>query len=122
MTITYDPQQFLELYRSELGQALWLFLNEPASVLRMETATYLGRPALEALSPSLQQQFGPAVFEDRVKRMAGHMVRQILQAHGYQLDRTGVKITTPGNGFNTAARYVCVTPGVTTGATQYPED
>lgn len=105
MQPNYEPQQFSEMFKTDLGQALWRFLNEPESMLRMETATYLSRPALEALSPSMQARFGDAVFEDRMKRMAGHMVRQIMEANGYRLDRTGVRITTEGNGFSTAARY-----------------
>ncbi|MGY4366796.1 hypothetical protein ACVW1A_002861 [Bradyrhizobium sp. LB1.3] len=111
MPATYQPQQFSETFKTSLGQQIWAFLNEGENLIRMETASYLSRPALEALSPILKRRFGDAVFEDRIKRMTGHMVRQILEAHGYRLDRTGVRITTEGNGYSTAARYTLPASG-----------
>jgi len=103
--MNYRAQQFSETFNTQLGQEVWTFLNDRENLIRMETATYLSRPALEPLSPKLKARFGDAAFEDRMKRMTGHMVRQILEAHGYRLDRTGVRITTEGNGYTTAARY-----------------
>jgi hypothetical protein len=106
MTLEYKPQQFSSLFNTPLGQGLWSFLNEPDSLLRMETATYLGRPALEPLSPVLEQRFGDDVFADQMKRMCGHMVRQVLESRGYRLDRNGVPITTTGNRFSSGSRYI----------------
>lgn len=104
----YRPDKFAMTFKDESGQALWDFLNEPETVIRMETASYLSRPAVEPLSPSLLQRFGPMVKRDRIKQMIGHMARQVMEAKGYSLDRSNVKITRVGNMFASASRYVKV--------------
>ena len=76
----------------------------------MEIATYLDRPAIEALSPTLLQRFGGQVAQNQVKRMIGHMVRQIMEARGYRLDRSGVPITRRGNIFFSGSRYIRSAP------------
>jgi hypothetical protein len=102
----YDPQHFSDTFKTELGQSIWAYLNEPDNLVRMDTATYLGRPAVEPLSPGLQARFGAPAFEDRVKQATGHMIRQIMERQGFKLDRNGVRITTPGNRFTSGSRYV----------------
>jgi len=102
----YRPDKFAMTFKDEGGQAIWDFLNERETVLRMETASYLGRPAIEPLSPVLLQRFGPAIKRVRLKQMIGHMVRQILEVRGYSLDRSTVKITRIGNVFASGSRYV----------------
>ncbi len=102
----YRPDKFANTFKNEAGQALWDFLNEPDNVLRMVTASYLGRPAVEPLSPALLQRFGPSIKRVRLKQMIGHMVRQVLEARGYRLDRSTVKITRVGNMFASGSRYV----------------
>jgi len=93
-------------FKDEGGQALWGFLNERENVLRMETASYLGRPAIEPLSPMLLQRFGPSIKRVRLKQMIGHMARQIMEARGYRLDRSTVRIARIGNMFASGSRYV----------------
>ena len=102
----YRPDKFVNTFKEEGGQALWDFLNEPDNVLRMVTASYLARPAVEPLSPALLARFGPSIKRDRLKQMIGHMVRQVLEARGYRLDRGNVKITRVGNMFASGSRYV----------------
>lgn len=104
--MTYVPKNFSSLFETQLGQDLWAFLNEDANIIRMETATYLSRPAVEPMSPLLEARFGEPVFEDQVKRMTGHMIRQIMEPRGYRFDRSGVPITSPKNRFYSGARYV----------------
>lgn len=103
----YDRSRYASTYADSDGGAIWAFLNEIENVVRMETATYLRRPAAEALSPSLLERFGEPIRENRVKQMIGHMVRQVLEAKGYRIDRNSVRIGTPGNIFTTATRYTC---------------
>lgn len=102
--MSYDPQNFGDLYQAPLGQELWPFLNEPANIIRMETATFLRKPAVEPLSPVLLERFGEAVLDQRIKQLVGHMVRQILEGRGYVVDRTGVRITRQ-NIFASGTRY-----------------
>lgn len=102
---TYSPDRFGSTYETEHGEEMFAFLNEEPNIIRMETATYLSRPALEPLSPFLLERFGERIREDRIKQMLGHMVRQIMEQRGYRLDQTGVQITRDGNMFSRATRY-----------------
>ncbi len=102
----YRPDKFASTFRDQGGQDIWDFLNERENVIRMETASYLSRPAVEPLSPFLLQRFGPEIRRDRIKQMIGHMARQIMEARGYALDRSNVKIARVGNIFASASRYV----------------
>jgi hypothetical protein len=105
MSTSFDAGTFRELANSPIGQGLWAFLNEPDNIIRMETATYLERPAVEPLSPGLLRQFGDEVRGDRVKQMIGRMVRQVLEARGHRIDRQNVRIPAPANIFASGTRY-----------------
>jgi hypothetical protein len=117
--MNYDAGSFGDVARSEMGQSLWAFLNERDNIIRMETATFLGRPAVEPLSPKLLERFGNEVRRDRVKQCLGHMVRQILEARGYQLDRQNVRIV-GDNMFASGTRYKSARPA-SAGATEQAE-
>lgn len=93
--LTYAPQNFSDLAGTELGHALWSFLRERDNLIRMVTATLLERAAVEPLAGPLVEQFGDQVGDDRTKQMLGHMVRQVMEALGYEIDRTGLRITRP---------------------------
>ncbi|OCW58989.1 hypothetical protein [Hoeflea olei] len=105
MTDVYIPGRFNSTYERENGEAIWSFMNESENIIRMETATYLARPAVEPLSPGLLERFGNPIAEDRIKQMLGHMTRQIMERLGYRLERNGVRITRDGNIFTSASRY-----------------
>jgi hypothetical protein len=100
----YVPGSFKDLYERPLGQQLWPFLLLPENVAHMTTATRLGRPAAEGLEEVLLDRFGDVVFEDRVKQMIGHMIRQIMEANDYVIDMQNVKMG--GYPFARATRYV----------------
>jgi hypothetical protein len=103
-SINYDPQQFRNIHETEYGQAIWHFLLRPDSIIRMQTATYLDRAAVEPLAPGLLAEFGVEVAEDRIKQYIGHAVRQIMEACGYQLDRQGMRINR-NRLFTSGSRY-----------------
>ncbi len=107
--MNYRTDKFEALYHNRNGQQLWDFLHEHDSLLRMESATYLGRPAVEALSPSLMRRFGGEVTQKRIKQMIGHMVRQIMESRGFQLERSNVRIRRHGNIFFCGSRYARAT-------------
>ncbi len=100
----YDPGVFSKRYESSVGLDLWIFLNEADNIIRMETATALGRPAVEGLEEPLLDRFGADVLEKRTKQMIGHMVRQIMEGNGYAIDVQNVKVTN-GAPFSRATRY-----------------
>lgn len=102
--LEYQPQNFRDLFETELGQEIWRFMRRPENVVRMETATFLERAAVEPLAPGLLMEFGPDVGEDRIKQMIGHMARQVMEAIGYEIERPGLRITRESL-FSSAARY-----------------
>lgn len=102
--LDYDPQNFRDIAETDLGHAIWAFMKRPDNVVRMETATYLDRAAVEPLAPGLLRLFGPDIAQDRLKQMLGHMARRIMEATGLELDRQGMRITRE-NIFTTATRY-----------------
>ncbi|ABA04068.1 hypothetical protein Nwi_0803 [Nitrobacter winogradskyi Nb-255] len=102
--VKYDPQNFRDLFETELGTGVWKFLIRPDNVIRMETASFLERAAVEPLAPGLVAEFGPDIAQDRIKQMIGHMVRQIMEAVGYEIDRPGLRITRESL-FSSGARY-----------------
>ena len=88
----YNPEKFASLFASPLGQRLWGFLTRPDNVARLETASELSKPAVEGIGEQLLAEFGDEVLTHRVKQMAGHMVRQIMEQRGWVLDQTDVKV------------------------------
>ncbi|TRD03774.1 hypothetical protein FJV76_14125 [Mesorhizobium sp. WSM4303] len=93
--LTYVPQNFRDLWETDLGKELWDFLKQHDNLIRMETATLLERAAVEPLAAGLIAEFGDEVADDRVKQMIGHMVKQIMAALGYKPDRSALRITRP---------------------------
>jgi hypothetical protein len=99
----YSPEKFVSLYQSDLGQRIWTLLTRPENVARLETASELGKPAVEGIEEQLLGEFREAVLADRVKQMVGHMVRQILEQRDWVLDQSDVKMQSVP--FSKAARY-----------------
>ena len=104
--LEYHPRNFSDLYETKLGREIWRFVRRSDNVVRMATASFLRRPAVEPLSPGLLEEFGPAVGEDRLKQMIGHMTRQVMEAVGYRIEqpRRSIRITRE-NLFSSGARY-----------------
>ena len=107
MAIDYQPANFRDVYqrRGNLGRKVWAFLTTPENLIRLATASDLGRPAIEAVAAGLEDQFGERIEEDRVRQMIGHMVRQIMERGlGYILSHANVKVRT-GSMFSRASKY-----------------
>src|SRR5262245_1118472 len=102
--LRYDPQNFRDLFETEVGAALWVWLRRLDNLVRMETATYLGRSAVEPLAPYLVYEFGLDIEDDRTKQMIGHMARQILESLDFEIEKRGMRIT-KGGLFTSGARY-----------------
>lgn len=101
--LIYSPEKFASLYASDLGQRIWTFLIRPENIARLETASELGKPAVEGIEEQLLEVFREDVLADRVKQMVGHMVRQILEQRDWVLDQSDVKVQSVP--FSKAARY-----------------
>lgn len=103
--LVYNADKYSTTFANEDGAAIWAFLTDNENIIRMETATYLSRPAIEPTSPFLVERFGSKITSDRIKQMMGHMVRQIMEQRGYRLDQGNVKISSYNNIFSRASRY-----------------
>lgn len=124
----YVPGPFAELAASDLGRAIWAFLTRPDIVLAMVVAVRLGAAPVSAISLDLLDEFGSndptvpprtaladglarrfpsgrQVSLDMVKRMIGHMIRQILATMGMELRTTNSPANDRGGIFTTSARY-----------------
>jgi len=99
----YNPSKFASLYKTVLGQRLWAFLNRPEVIARLETASDLGKPAVEGIEEQLLLEFKDDVLADRIKQMVGHMVRQIMEQRDWVLDQADVKLQSVP--FIKASRY-----------------
>jgi hypothetical protein len=91
----YRPDHFT-LGCGNVQDALWSFVLLPENVIRMEAVTAVERPAVEALSGPLVLEFGREIAQSSIKQMVGHMVRQVMEALDYEVDRHRVRITRPG--------------------------
>lgn len=100
----FNAGVFANTYQTKTGRRIWHFLNTPQIIAQMETATALGRPAVEGIEEALLDAFGQQMLEDRTKQMIGRMVRQIMERMGYVIDQQNVKITS-GAPFSRATRY-----------------
>jgi hypothetical protein len=100
----FDAGSFSDIAKTALGKGLWEFLNSEETIIRLETATYLKRPALEGVQPQLLAKFGDEIRPDRWKQMIGRMTRQIMEHQGYSLDQAGVRVSV-SDLFTSAARY-----------------
>lgn len=103
MPIPYNPDKFVSDFGTPDGKKLWEVLTDEANIARMETASDLGQPALRPLEDILLQKVGKSILEDRMKQMAGHMVRQIMESRGFVHDASDIKLNSVP--FYKASRY-----------------
>jgi hypothetical protein len=95
---------FKNLYETPLGQSLWACLTEEETRVRMQTASDLGRPAVEGIEELLLERFGEQILDDRAKQMVGRMTRQVMEYDGYVIDAQNIKLMS-GAPFSRATRY-----------------
>jgi hypothetical protein len=100
----FDAGRFSDIHDSKVGKDVLKFLTDHDNIIRMETASELGRPALEPLGDRMIDRLGDAVKADRVKQFIGFAARQVMESQGFQLDAQGVKIRV-GELFTVASRY-----------------
>lgn len=100
----FKAGSFSDIYETKMGKDLWKLLNSDEIFIRLETTSYLRRPALEGVQRQLLEEFGDKIREDRWKQMAGKMTRDILEDKGFSLDQSGVR-TKIKDLFTSASRY-----------------
>ncbi|MCS5421919.1 MULTISPECIES: hypothetical protein [Psychrilyobacter] len=105
----YTDKKFNDLLvgqYSQLSQDIWAFLKTRESLIKMETATYLKKPAVTALQKDLINNFPLKnhVKLNRFKQLIGAMVRDILSDHGYVIQQHEITVN-PSDLFVKATRY-----------------
>lgn len=103
--LTYRADSFSDIARTPAARALWVWLQDAEPRLVMHTACTLRRPPVEALSPHLADRFPELGSGWKSRQMIGHMVRQVLEADGYHLDRANVRVRARGNLFRRGSTY-----------------
>ena len=54
--LSYKSETFASLHKSDIGQRLWSFLIRPETIARLETASELGKPAVEGIAEPVAQE------------------------------------------------------------------
>jgi hypothetical protein len=125
--ISYSPGPFYGRYfDTPVGRALWALLLTAEVRIRMQAACDAGVPAIAAVEkPVARARLIRARTEvpaaekpqyDMYLRMAGHMVRQIMEFDGYRFIEDGVEFN--GRIFRHGSLYEEVAPATVGAADQ----
>jgi hypothetical protein len=99
----YEPGSFGTGGNLQFAQEAWAFLNQPPIVEAMIAATELGHPAVVGIRQQLVERFGELMNIERNRQQIGHMAKQVLAKHGYEIAQAEVKVN--AYPFTKAARY-----------------
>jgi hypothetical protein len=101
--LEFDAGQFATEYQTPEGKKLWAIFNREDVVARMEVASDLGQPALAPTEEILLAELGSTITQDRYKQMAGRMVRQVMEARGFEHEASDIRLNSVP--FYKASRY-----------------
>lgn len=101
----YRPDRFTATYAHFNGAAVWAWLHQPDILIALQTAVTLRRPAVEAISPHLRTTFAEFTNHLKFRQMVGHMVRQVMEEHGFHMHRSNVRIPASGSLYGYGAVY-----------------
>ncbi len=102
--MNYQAENFSSLFRASFSPDLWEYLQRRETIIALEIATKLRKPAVEAIGDDLIRAFGTVVQQRRVKQMIGHMIRQIMESRGFIVDAQRVP-TRFDKLFSSGSRY-----------------
>jgi hypothetical protein len=93
---TYIPGTFADIYSRQIGKDIWQLLNTEQVWLTLELTTYLKHPAAEGIGDIILEKFPNDFVQHspryhRLKQCVGHMIRQVMEANGYEMDKPKVK-------------------------------
>jgi len=110
----YPAFRFTDLYHEdnenyEEYQKLWEFLQTERIWDLLKLSTDFNHPAVEGIGDKLIEQFGHLMTSKnpnfkRIKQMIGHMVKVIMESHGYKTTST-IKCTKKTKPFTYGMRY-----------------
>ena len=92
---------------ADILRGIAAYLLDPNTFIRMQVATELGRPAVEALAAHLEKEFG--VTNDKrwesTRQFIGFIVRGVMERQNYEVEKGGCKVSSKQSVFNRATRY-----------------
>ena len=101
----YKPATFYaRAFATPSGRATWELLSGDQIIHKMVEAVANKRPSVEAVAIDLLVHMETNLSNDTYKKMVGHMVKQIMGEHGFEVSKKNVR--TPNNPlFKTGAYY-----------------
>jgi len=112
--LEYDAFRFTDLYHEDNEnwkdyQELWKILQTERYWDLLKLSTDFNHPAVEGIGDKLLEQFDDLLSEKnpnfkRIKQMIGHMVKIIMESHGYTTTST-IKCTKKRELFTYGMRY-----------------
>jgi len=100
---TYDGAQFRVMHM-QAGRQVDALLTQRDNLVRMATASDLGRPAAQIMAARIKNAFPALAGNHLFRQYIGHRIRHIMSLLGYELDQPNVRIPN-GVLFTCAARY-----------------
>ena len=88
----YQSGPFRSLAATKLGKDLWGFINEDENVGHMERAADKGHCAVVGIEELLSKRFEKRMPDERVQHMIEHMVDQVMEDKGYEIERQNVTV------------------------------
>ncbi|HBC3509293.1 MULTISPECIES: hypothetical protein [Vibrio harveyi group] len=92
------PRPLGKNWKDNVTMEIWRLLNSGDNIIRMETAIYLSKPPVEAITPQLLklkvfQDNVDDAYREKIKRIIGMMIRQILEQRGFRAKRGRYRIS-----------------------------
>ncbi len=91
--------------RETLLHELSKFINSSEAFKLMESSTLSRLVAVEGLTETLLSKYGNEVKEDPIKQQIGKYAREVMERHGYRIDRQTVR-TRNNRLFSSGTRYI----------------
>ena len=89
----YRPGPFNPLSETAQGKELWHLINEDRMVALMAAATDKGQCAVVGIEKPLLECFEMEMADDQVRHMIEHMVDQVMEHKGYEIERRNVTVS-----------------------------
>jgi len=94
----YKPDHFIGVANQDkdLTKVLWTFFNSAEIVTRLMMAAEMKQPAIVAVEKPLRILFTDDLYleimnHDGTKRMVGHMLRQVMENVGFEIEKKQAK-------------------------------
>lgn len=94
--LAFDPGLHKAAFNSDVGQKVYALITSRFGVASLIAAITVSpsSPPVVAVEPLLFDQVGPEAFSDDLKKLAGRVVRFVIEHLGGRWEGRGVRVTT----------------------------